>query len=66
MKHPGQRILMYVLHRTDFYNTYMNISWHQNSFARFCMAIIADCINPEAPLTPKKHPFASNFLENSL
>jgi len=28
------------------------------------MAITADCINPEAPLTPKKHPFAPNLSEN--
>ena len=32
----------------------------------FAIAITADCINPEAPLTPKKHPFAPNFSENSL
>ena len=32
----------------------------------FAIAITADCINPEAPLTPKKHRFAPNFLENSL
>ena len=27
---------IYVLHRAGFYNTYMNISRHQNSFARTC------------------------------
>ena len=30
------------------------------------IAITADCINPEAPLTPKKHPLAPNLSENSL
>ena len=32
----------------------------------FAIAITADCINPEAPLTPKKHPLAPNLWENSL
>ena len=32
----------------------------------FAIAITADCINPEAPLTPKKHPLALNLSENSL
>ena len=30
------------------------------------MAIIPDWINPEAPLTPKKHLFVLNFLESDL
>ena len=32
----------------------------------FAIEITADCINPEAPFTPKKHLFAPNFSENSL
>ena len=32
----------------------------------FAMAITADCIKPEAPLTPKKHPFAIEMVNSFL
>ena len=43
--------------------TFLGIRIHSPGFA---MASIPDWINPEAPLTPKKHPFELNFSASNF